>query len=152
MIDQPLLFPELEEDLCPKIKNGDAVDVSTVDVYFEGDKEIHRKSNIMIDKLKSLPSGKFYAFKEGEDGYPYVKNIDTGTIYSVGTTRNQYPCVGFGKVTIACHRLFALLFVENPKTELYTEVDHINEDKSDFKLKNLRWLPSGKNISKKRKK
>jgi hypothetical protein len=145
MNDQLFLFPEW--DVKPKIISGDAIDISTINIFFEGEKEIHRKSNVMVDKLKSLAPNKFYAFKSGENGYPYVKNIDTGTIYSINSpkthgarSRNQYPCVGIPSVTVACHRLFALLFIENPNTELYTEVNHIDEDTENYRLENLEWI------------
>ena len=153
MNEQLSLFPEW--DVKPKIISGDAIDISTINIFFEGEKEIHRKSNVMVDKLKSLAPNKFYAFKSGKDGYPYVKNIDTGTIYSINSpkthgarSRNQYPCVGIPQrtqhtnksVTVACHRLFALLFIENPNTELYTEVNHIDEDTENYRLENLEWI------------
>jgi hypothetical protein len=150
MNEQLFLFPEL--DLKPKVIKGDRMDVADINVTFNGDKEIHRKSNRMVDKLRVLPRDTYFLFKKGEDGFPYVKNVKTGKILSKNTTRNQYPCLSIKGVAIACHRLFALAFIENDDTRNKTEVDHTDENKANYKLNNLSWMTSGKNSSKSRRK
>ena len=41
------------------------------------------------------------------------------------------------------HRLLALTFIDNP--ENHTEVDHINRDKRDNRIENLRWVSRSNN-------
>ena len=146
MVRQQYLFPEL--DILPKIKRGDCIDVTSIDIEFQGTNTVHKNANRLLSKLKSLDKNKYFLFKGENGGLPYVKNVITGTILKVNTTRNQYPCVAVGIKSVACHRLFAFAFIENPDTVSRVEVDHINEDKMDYRLKNLCWVSSSYNSKK----
>ena len=44
------------------------------------------------------------------------------------------------------HRLFGVAFLENPDPSTLIQVDHINDDKYDYSLNNLRWLSVSDNI------
>lgn len=139
---QLLLFPEFNNI---SIKKEDCVDVTNINIVFLGDGQIHKNANRLIDKLKSLKKDTYFLFKANENGFPYVMNIKTRHTLSINKTRNQYPCVSIGGVAVACHRLFAFAFIDNIDTKLYTEVDHINEDKTDYRIKNLQWVSSSEN-------
>lgn len=47
-------------------------------------------------------------------------------------------------ITTLVHRLVAETFLSNPKG--YTEIDHINRDKSDNSVENLRWVTHSENM------
>ena len=48
------------------------------------------------------------------------------------------------KKSISVHRLVALHYIPNPNN--YSEVDHINRDKYDNRVSNLRWVTRQENI------
>jgi hypothetical protein len=137
---------QLFENYEPKILDLDFIDVSKINVKFIGEKEMHRKSNIMISKLNSIEQGKYFLHKN-VGGFPYVIGPKNNKL-TVNTTRNQYPCIGIGGIVIAMHRLVALAFIENDDTNKKLEVDHINDDKSDFRVNNLQWVTNGFNSKK----
>lgn len=46
--------------------------------------------------------------------------------------------------TTLVHRLVAEAFIDNPQG--YTEIDHVNRDKSDNRVSNLRWVTHSENM------
>jgi hypothetical protein len=90
------------------------------------------------------------------DGFPnyevsstgLVLSHHTGGILSPLTHRNGYLSVVLcnkliGQKRIGIHRIVAISFLENPEEKL--EVDHINRDKTDNSLQNLRWATHSEN-------
>ncbi len=82
------------------------------------------------------------------DNYPTYAITKSGLIHDLRTGRihdghNQfgYRAVNLknpeGQKTFLIHRLVAKAFIPNP--ENFTEVDHINRNKSDNRFENLRW-------------
>ena len=95
----------------------------------------------------------YILFKNGD-----IINADTGRLLR-HRNRNGYRAVSLfnkdrEKKTHNVHRLLALHYIPNPFKKPY--VDHINRDKSDNRLKNLRWVSKSENnvnsISKKKNK
>ena len=74
---------------------------------------------------------------ERNDYYEYVQPNTSGSGYlQVGVPKR--------KDIVLVHRLVAETFIENPRG--CKEVDHINRDKSDNRVENLRWVTREENM------
>lgn len=89
-------------------------------------------------------------------GYPMYEVSNLGRVKSnvnpskpkllrQSTNKNGYKCValvptrGYGKAdTITVHRIVATTWIPNPNN--YPHIDHINTDKQDNSVSNLRWV------------
>ena len=81
-----------------------------------------------------------------------VRNKNTKAILSQEDTGNGYLCVGlqmdngvYKKTRV--HRMVAMAFLEFQRTEERNEVDHINGNKSDNSVDNLRWCTHKENMN-----
>lgn len=81
-----------------------------------------------------------------------VRNKNTKVVLSQEDTGNGYLCVGlqmdkgvYKKIRV--HRMVAMTFLEFQRTEERNEVDHINGNKSDNSVDNLRWCTHKENMN-----
>ena len=74
-----------------------------------------------------------------------VKNNKTGRILKLHLGTSGYLQVMLGRKTtpLYVHRLVATTFIENPND--LPQVDHINGDKTDNRVENLRWVSVSEN-------
>ena len=89
------------------------------------DYEVFEDGRIWSEKSK-----KFLRIGKNKDGYSIVKLSRDGNVYNK-------------KV----HRLVADAFVYNDNPEHKTQVNHINENKSDNHADNLEWVTPSENIN-----
>jgi hypothetical protein len=162
---QPDLFMsnDIEHYSC------DAKDLSTIDFYIEPNSRQEEAMLHMSQYLQSLPKGMYMVYKTGgthrfkdrypDPIYPYIKNTNTGTTYSVVYTRGPYPCMGFpakydteqklrrggGTILFSVHRLIAMTFIKNEDPQAKQFVDHLNGDKYDYRVENLEWVTGTEN-------
>lgn len=98
----------------------------------EGNAVVSVRGEILIRYCKSRTTG------ERKDYYEYVHPT---------TNRSGYFQVSVPKRKDLklVHRIVAETFLSNPKG--YNEIDHLNRDKSDNRIENLRWCTHKANMS-----
>lgn len=108
--------------------------------------------------MKKFPT-KFARYYVSEDGLVYREN-DRGELYKLkshprgGTLNNRYEAVNVSiyddtgkfqkQIRYYVHRLVAETLIENP--EGHKEIDHIDRDKSNNSVSNLRWCSRKENM------
>jgi hypothetical protein len=93
-----------------------------------------------------------YKIIEGFENYSVsnfgnVKNNKTGKIINPRLNRNGYYIIDLHKngkrKTFKVHRLVALTFIPNPENK--PSIDHINNDRTNNNVNNLRWCTNSEN-------
>ena len=81
------------------------------------------------------------------DQYPFYirKKSNKRIVKESVRNSNGYPRVKLNCVDYAKHRIVAVQFLPNDQPLIKTEVDHINRDKTDYRLENLRWCSPSQN-------
>lgn len=93
-------------------------------------------------------------------GYENLYQISNlGRVKSLGKHKILKNCAnssGYLNVTLVknkvrknflVHRLVGLHFVHNEKPKYYKQIDHINTDKTDNRVENLRWCSACQNCN-----
>ena len=79
--------------------------------------------------------------------YPFdIRKKSTGKIVKESVDKsNGYIQVHLNNVRYYKHRIVAVQFIENDEPLIKTCVDHINHDKTDYHIENLRWCSPSQN-------
>ena len=146
--DQLFLFPDLDP-FKTIMKNIDYIDVSEIPEF----KNVVETKN----KLRDLPEGKYILFKSGgrnrflqELGniFPYVQNMDTKYVYTPTLLKTYVVVIltegGVG-YTINLSRASASAFIVHPDPDKIFITDHINKNRRDYRISNLRWATQSQN-------
>jgi hypothetical protein len=93
--------------------------------------------------MKWLEGYQCWVFDDGrvavpsENGLKYRNHVKSGNGYIHVTTH--------GNKMVGVHRLLALAFISNPENKPH--VDHIDRNKENFSLDNLRWVTQKENLA-----
>lgn len=91
--------------------------------------------------MRKVDIGKYWLTDDGR-----LFNKTSGTEFIPSTTKDGYKQISYNGKTTPLHRLVAIFFVPNP--ENLTDVDHINDIRSDNRFENLQWLSHSENVKK----
>lgn len=106
-------------------------------------------SNSLVIEDGNIEKGKYFISRDGKLRSVYTNKyltIQSHEIYPIYTIKliNSDSRLGHSK-RIQIHRLIASVFIPNFDPNSKTIVDHINRDKNDFSIKNLRWVTAKEN-------
>ena len=154
---------ELKIEISPEDKK----DITDCAIFFEGEGQRIKDLNRTSEFIASLPKGKYTVYKtggkhllpmyKGRTDFPFILQNYKNFILAPTFSRAVYPCYNlennFGSKEYQnqrrayCHRIFAMAFIKCPSLSLTYTVDHINEDKLDYSIQNLRWVSATDNMS-----
>ena len=79
--------------------------------------------------------------------YPYtIRRKRDHYVISESVNGSGYICVALNGKSYKKHRLIAEQFLFNEDPENKKEVDHINHNRADYHIENLRWVSHSENI------
>lgn len=75
--------------------------------------------------------------------YPYeIRRKSNKRTISEGYTSYGYVQVTLNRKSFRKHRIVALQWIPNPDPDKLTDVDHIDRDRNNYHISNLRWVSS----------
>lgn len=78
--------------------------------------------------------------------YPYIiRKRSNHRVVKENTMKNGYRRVKLNGKDHYIHRIAALQWIHNDDPENKTQIDHVNHDRTDNRLQNLRWCTASEN-------
>ena len=78
--------------------------------------------------------------------YPYpIKKKGNDRIIKEKANNEGYICCSLNCKTYKKHRIIGFQFIDNDDPEHKTQIDHINHNRADNRIENLRWVSHSEN-------
>ena len=149
------LFFDVEEQ-----STEEQIDLCDCPIYFGTGGRRKEDLNATSDFLCSVPKNKYTIHKVGgthllpmysdRKDFPYIFNNTSHRVIRTTFSRSVYPVYDISNGIISkqvyVHRIFAMAFIPNKLAEDNYNVDHLNEDKLDYSVNNLRWVSPSDNM------
>lgn len=170
-----MIQPDLFMSNHQPILDADYVDVSKIDYCIEPTTRQDEGIALGIEYLKGIPEGEIIVYKTGfhhpmtdkypDPVFPAIYNTRRDSVIPVMTslaypkinlpaiyvTNFRYRSSTKGSVLWTLHRILAYCFLPNDEPDVKKNIDHINEDKYDYRLENLQWITASENMAKRTK-
>ena len=79
--------------------------------------------------------------------YPYpIKKKGNDRIIKEKANNEGYICCSLNCKTYKKHRIIGFQFIDNDDPEHKTQIDHINHNRADNRIENLRWVSASENM------
>jgi len=105
----------------------------------------------MVEETGSWIELKFDNDYEIYTEYPYPIRKKSNSRILSECIASGYACVSLNRRRQYKHRLIAFQWIENNDSDNKNQIDHINRDKLDNRIENLRWCTSSENNKNKEK-
>ena len=146
--------------------NTAATNNSTIEEYYTSDVEDYNaqfrdyippesESDIESSPEPITPAGSWIELRDHPDyeifsEFPHdIRRKDTGRVISKNINTTGYIQVALNRKLYCLHRLIAEQFIPNPDPQRLTVVDHIDRDKTNYRISNLRWATQSQNMKNK---
>jgi hypothetical protein len=118
-------------------------------IGYEGLYKIRLIDNIIGCEIMGLKYGNQYGIFNRE--HVLKPKINKNGYYTIALTKYNEKTKESERKHLKLHRLIAINFIENPNPEKFDQVDHININKIDNRISNLRWVDGSINCQNRKK-